>query len=256
MGIRACLTIPWLEPNLLVDPRSISCERGHAGHEVPCIRLWASRCQQARDAIYKRLDLTQLPAMPAKHIPAIRLAAALGLGLLVTGCGPIAFQDTVAFKNPEPKPKAEPKPKTEAAAPKPRAVRARVEGNQIVIDEMIQFEYDSAEILPVSHAILDDVVKVMQDNPNIEQVDIVGHTSSEGSLKHNNTLSTNRAAAVKDYLIEHGIDEGRLTSQGKGPSEPIADNDTEEGRIANRRVEFKIIKPANAGGTRARPSGK
>jgi OOP family OmpA-OmpF porin len=199
--------------------------------------------------------------MPAKHSPAFRIAVALGLGLSLTACGPIAFQDTVTFKNPEPKP--EPAPKVETApepAPKARTVaRARISGDQIVIDEMIQFEYDSAEILPVSHGILDDVVKVMQDNPQLEQLDIVGHTSSEGSVKHNNKLSTDRAASVLKYLVDHGIDAGRLTSQGKGPSEPIADNATEEGKIANRRVEFKIIKMGEApksGGTRVKPGGK
>jgi outer membrane protein OmpA-like peptidoglycan-associated protein len=193
--------------------------------------------------------------MPAKHIPAFRTAAGLGLGLLLTACGPIAFQDTVNFNEPKPAPAPEPEPKVEAA-PKARLARARVEGDHIVIDDMIQFEYDSAEILPVSHAILDDVVKVMQDNPKIEQVDIVGHTSSEGSVKHNNKLSTDRAASVMQYLVDHGIDAGRLTSQGKGPSEPIADNSTEEGKVANRRVEFKITKVAESGGARVRPSGK
>jgi outer membrane protein OmpA-like peptidoglycan-associated protein len=187
--------------------------------------------------------------MPAKHSPAFRIVVALGLGLSLNACGPIAFQDTIKFAEPERK--AAPTPELEAApAPEPeperKPSRARVEGNQIVIDEMIQFEYDSAAILPESHGILDDVVKVMQDNPKIEQVDIIGHTSSEGSVKHNNKLSTDRAASVKQYLIDHGIDAGRLTSQGKGPSEPIADNDTEEGRIKNRRVEFKITKTAAA----------
>lgn len=192
--------------------------------------------------------------MPAKHIPAFRIAAALGLGLTLTACGPIAFQDTVNFNTPEPKPK--PEPKVETAKPKPVVARARIDGDHIVIDEMIQFEYDSAEIMAVSHGILDEVVKVMQDNPTVEQLDIIGHTSSEGSVKHNNKLSTDRAAAVKKYLVDHGIAEGRLTSQGKGPAEPIADNDTEEGRVANRRVEFKITKAQSGGGARVRPSGK
>jgi outer membrane protein OmpA-like peptidoglycan-associated protein len=202
--------------------------------------------------------------MPAKHSPAFRLVVALGLGLSLTACGPIAFQDTIKFAEPErkaePKLEAAPAPDPEPA-PERKPSRARISGDQIVIDEMIQFEYDSAEILPVSHGILDDVVKVMKDNPQIEQVDIIGHTSSEGSLKHNNKLSTDRAASVKQYLIDHGIDTGRLTSQGKGPSDPIAENDTEEGRIKNRRVEFKIVKmgaadgAAKSGGARARPGG-
>lgn len=186
--------------------------------------------------------------MPAKHSPASRVLAALGLGLLTTACGPIAFQDTVNFKPPEPKPVV-------AEAP---PARARLSGDRIVIDDKIQFEYDSAEIKSVSHELLDEVVEIMQANPQIEELDIVGHTSSEGSLHHNNKLSTDRAAAVEQYLVDHGIDAARLTSQGKGPSEPIADNDTEEGKQANRRVEFKVTKTAKTAkpersGARGRP---
>lgn len=191
--------------------------------------------------------------MPANHSPAFRIVAALGLGLSLTACGPIAFQDTVNFKPPERAPEPEPKPEA-------RQVHAKVEGDHIIIDEMIQFEYDSAEIKSESHAVLDDVVKVMQENPQIEQLDIVGHTSSEGSVKHNNKLSTDRAASVKQYLIDKGVDAGRLISEGKGPSEPVASNDTEEGKVANRRVEFKITKmgageagEAKTGGARVRP---
>ncbi|MFO7566857.1 MAG: OmpA family protein [Enhygromyxa sp.] len=173
--------------------------------------------------------------------------ATLGLALSLTACGPIAFQDTVNFKAPEP----------EVEAPPPERVHAKIEGDHIVIDEMIQFEFDSAEIKAESHEILDDVVKVMQENPQIE-LDIIGHTSSEGSAKHNNKLSSDRAASVMQYLAGHGIDAARMVSHGKGPSEPIADNSTEEGRIANRRVEFKITNmPAagegKTGGVRARP---
>ena len=204
------------------------------------------------DPIANALAVAQLPAMPAKHSSAFRILAALGLGLTMTACGPIAFQDTVNFKNPEPKPA----PKLESEpAPAARPIHAQISGDHIVIDEMIQFEYNSAEIKPESHEILDDVAKVLQDNPNIEQLDIIGHTSSEGSVKHNNKLSTDRAASVKQYLIDHGVDAARLSSQGKGPSEPIADNSTEEGKVANRRVEFKITKMAGAatGGARGRP---
>lgn len=193
--------------------------------------------------------------MPAKHSPAIRVAAALGLGLTLTACGPIAFQDTVKFNLPEPKVEAPPVV-AEAAPP----ARARLSGDTIVIDDKIQFEYNSAEIMAVSHSLLDEVVKVMQDNPQIEELDIVGHTSSEGSLKHNNKLSADRAASVKKYMTDKGVDAKRLVSQGKGPSEPIADNATDEGKEANRRVEFKVIKssgPAAAAevssGSRARP---
>lgn len=200
--------------------------------------------------------VTQYPAMPAKHPFASRTVVVLGLASSLIACGPIAFQDTVNFSTPEPKPKLEtkpePEPKTETKR-EAKPARARISGDHIVIDDMVQFEYNSAEIKPESHGILDDVVKVMQDNPKIEKVDIIGHTSSEGSVKLNNKLSTDRAASVKQYLIDHGVDAGRLTSQGKGPSEPIADNATEEGRVANRRVEFKITNMAGESGARGRP---
>jgi outer membrane protein OmpA-like peptidoglycan-associated protein len=188
--------------------------------------------------------------------PAFRIIAALGLGLSLTACGPIAFQDTVNFSEPKAAP-ALGSEKPDESRPAARKTHATIDGDHIVIDEMIQFEYDSAEIKSESHEILDDVVKLMTANPRIEQVDIIGHTSSEGSVKHNNKLSTDRAASVRQYLIDHGIDSGRLSSQGKGPSQPIADNATEEGKIANRRVEFKIMKmnsgEAQTGGARGRP---
>jgi outer membrane protein OmpA-like peptidoglycan-associated protein len=198
--------------------------------------------------------------MRAKHTPVFLFAA---LGLLI-GCGPIAFNDQINFA--EAKPAPEPTPTLEAAPaeaePKPVKTvpaRARLTGNRITIDEMIQFEYDSAEIKPESHGILDEVVQVMTDNPRVKKLDIIGYTSSEGSKAHNEKLSTDRAASVLKYLVDHGIDAGRLSSQGKGPADPVQSNDTEEGRIANRRVEFHVLEMAGAdakGGVRAKPGAR
>lgn len=194
--------------------------------------------------------------MRAKNSPAFMFAA---LGLLV-GCGPIAFNDSINFAQakPAPEPKLETSP-TPEEKPRTTPARARLTGDRIVIDEMIQFEYDSADIKAESHGVLDDIVKVLTDNPRVAKLDIVGYTSSEGSKKHNDQLSTDRAASVLKYLVEHGIDAGRLTSQGKGPADPVASNDTEEGKIANRRVEFHVIDMAGAdakGGVRAKPGAR
>jgi outer membrane protein OmpA-like peptidoglycan-associated protein len=187
------------------------------------------------------------------------------LGLLVVGCGPIAFNDQINFAQAKPAP--EPTPTLEAAPTEPEAkprtatpARARLVGNRITIDEMIQFEHDSAEIKAESNGILDEVVQVLTDNPGVEKLDIVGYTSSEGSKAHNDKLSTDRAAAVMKYLVDHGIAAGRLTSQGKGPADPVESNDTEEGRIANRRVEFHVTKMAGAdakpGAARGKPGAR
>jgi OOP family OmpA-OmpF porin len=190
-------------------------------------------------------------AMRAKHTTAFRVGAALGLGLMLTACGPIAFQDTVRYATaPEPEPEPEPKPK-----------RVQVTADHILIDEKIQFDYDSAAIKAESHSILDEVVEVVKENPDISKIHVIGHTSSEGKDSYNKKLSGERAAAVVAYLTEHGIEAGRLSSEGKGESEPIADNDTEEGKEKNRRVEFKIEKGAPAATeakapARGRPGGK
>lgn len=183
--------------------------------------------------------------MRAKLSPAFHIAAALGLGLLATACGPIAFQDSIRFAAaPEPEPEPEPPPKR---------AHATLAGDRIELDDKIQFGYDSAVIERASYELLDDVVTLLKDNPEMS-IDIVGHTSTEGSASHNKRLSTDRAAAVRTYLEEHGIDAARLSSQGKGEEEPIADEADEAGKEANRRVEFRVTKgkPARSG-IRARP---
>lgn len=165
---------------------------------------------------------------------------ALSLTLLLTGCGgTITFQGQQAFNvGGHPAPAAAPTP------PPAPASRVNVRNNKIEIDEKIQFEHDKANILPVSHGLLDEVVKVMKENPQIKKVLIEGHSSSEGDAAHNLKLSDERAKAVMHYLTDHGIDKGRLSSKGFGTTQPVADNATEQGKEKNRRVEFTITDPA------------
>ncbi len=191
----------------------------------------------------------------ADNLRVMPVGAVLGLGLLLSACGPIAFQDSINFIKPAPKPE----PVAVEVAPK----RAQIAGDQITLSEKIEFDYNSATITATSHSLLDEVVGILKDNPDIEELDIVGHTSSEGSDNVNLKLSRDRAAAVVTYLVDKGIDSGRLSSQGKGEKEPIADNETDEGKERNRRVEFKIGKRGGAktegakaeGGARGRPGG-
>jgi OmpA-OmpF porin, OOP family len=109
------------------------------------------------------------------------------------------------------------------------------------IIEGIEFETDSADIRPATKPVLDRAIKVLEDYPDI-RIEIVGHTDNEGTDEHNDKLSKERAESVKRYLVEGGIESNRLETRGAGRKEPIASNDTPEGRAKNRRTEFKIIK--------------
>ncbi|MBL7923139.1 MAG: OmpA family protein [Bacteroidia bacterium] len=103
----------------------------------------------------------------------------------------------------------------------------------------IQFETGKAVIRKVSHTILDNVVKVMTENP-AWLLEINGHTDSTGDKASNIDLSQRRADAVKAYLQGKGIAAERLTAKGYGDTVPVADNKSSAGRAKNRRVEFKI----------------
>ncbi len=105
----------------------------------------------------------------------------------------------------------------------------------------IYFEFDKARIQPESKPTLDRAIKILDDNPSID-VMIEGHTDWIGSESYNQQLSQRRADAVKAYLVrEGGIDAGRITTIGKGENDPIASNETDEGRSLNRRIEFVIL---------------
>lgn len=102
----------------------------------------------------------------------------------------------------------------------------------------ILFDFQSAVIKPESYGVIKEIAGVLKENGSIK-VKVVGHTSSDGDDKANMELSQKRAAAVKDLLVkEFGVDEARLETEGKGETQPIADNKTKEGKTANRRVEF------------------
>jgi outer membrane protein OmpA-like peptidoglycan-associated protein len=117
---------------------------------------------------------------------------------------------------------------------------ARVEKGQIRILEQIQFAYNSAQILKASDSILSAVAKILTDNPQIEKVQIEGHTDNKGGDAFNKRLSQKRAESVMAWLAKHGINKSHLSAQGYGKERPIDTNDTEEGRANNRRVEFHI----------------
>lgn len=102
----------------------------------------------------------------------------------------------------------------------------------------VLFDYDKATIKPGFESLFNDAVKVLEMNPELT-VEIQGHTDSRGTEAYNQKLSDRRAQAVKQYLVDNGIEASRLTTKGYGESLPSAPNDTAEGRAENRRVFYK-----------------
>jgi len=161
------------------------------------------------------------------------------------GCPPPKDRDKDTFVDPEDA--CPDQPGVANADPKKNGCPlAVVEKGQVRILEQVKFETGKANILPESEAILNAVVKILNENPGILKIRVEGHTDNKGNKALNKNLSTARAASVVKWLTAHGIDAKRLTSQGFGQDKPIATNDTEEGRRDNRRVEFHIAEEKKA----------
>jgi len=128
---------------------------------------------------------------------------------------------------PAAEPKAEPQPATEAV-------------QERIVLRGVNFDFDKSEIRPDASVILEEVVSILSGKPDVP-VRIEGHTDSTGPEDYNQGLSEQRADSVRQYLVEHGIAEAHLTSAGFGESNPIATNDTREGRALNRRVELQVL---------------
>ncbi len=106
--------------------------------------------------------------------------------------------------------------------------------------EGVKFEFNSAKLTANAKIVLQDVIDTLSGQPSM-QAQVAGHTDSKGLAAYNERLSEERAMSVKQFLVDNGIAADRLTVVGYGESKPIATNDTEEGREANRRVEFSVI---------------
>ncbi|MGK3984478.1 OmpA family protein [Sorangium sp. So ce136] len=165
----------------------------------------------------------------------------MGLALGSAACGGVtAFEGGRAFAIVGQPPAPPPPP------PPPEKKRVEVTAKQIVINEKIQFEHDKAAIRGESHSLLNEIVDTIKKHPHIKKIAIEGHASSDGADDHNLKLSDRRAKAVMEYLVQHGIAQGMLTAKGFGETKPIADNESEDGREKNRRVEFNIVEQDTA----------
>jgi outer membrane protein OmpA-like peptidoglycan-associated protein len=133
-----------------------------------------------------------------------------------------------------------PEPPPPPAPPPPE--RVEVQRERIQVNETIHFEYNSAKIRGESDSLLAEIAQVINDHPELVKIRIEGHTDNIGSAGFNQDLSQRRAQSVRDHLVAKGsVDPNRLTTAGYGFDQPIASNDTDEGRSQNRRVEFDIV---------------
>jgi OOP family OmpA-OmpF porin len=128
-----------------------------------------------------------------------------------------------------------------ASAPPPVAAAVPDPCEGVVRMQGIEFGFDKYDVTSDSAVVLDVAGEILRDCDDIA-VSIDGHTDWIGTEEYNQGLSERRAGAVKRYFVENGIDAGRLAPQGFGESNPVAPNDTREGRAQNRRVE---LKPSN-----------
>jgi OmpA-OmpF porin, OOP family len=133
---------------------------------------------------------------------------------------------------------AEPAAPAPAARPAPASVR-----QAIVIQADALFDFDKSVLRPDGKKSIDEALEKLR-GVDLEMVIATGHTDSIGTEQYNQRLSERRAAAVKDYLVSKGIPASKITTIGKGKSQPVATNKTAEGRQKNRRVdiEFKGVR--------------
>lgn len=123
---------------------------------------------------------------------------------------------------------------------------AQFDNKQIAVGESITlknilFDQGKADLRPESKTELDKIVAFLKTNPTAE-IELSGHTSSEGEYAMNKSLSYKRVKACKDYIVSKGISETRIIAVGYGPDKPAAPNDTEANRALNRRVEMRVTK--------------
>lgn len=149
----------------------------------------------------------------------------------------IAAKPAPAVTKPAEAPAQAPEPapveKKEEPAPAPEKANYAFEN--------IQFEFNSGVLKTASFAVLDQVATEMKKDNSVKFI-INGHSSAEGTAEHNMSLSVDRANSVKSYLVNAGIPATNLSIKGFGATQPAVSNDTEEGKVANRRVEIRLAK--------------
>ncbi len=120
-----------------------------------------------------------------------------------------------------------------------------VAGKEIKLKKQVHFQHDSADILPDSQGIVEELAELMSKRPDIKNVEVQGHTDDTGAAAYNLRLSQSRAQAVVDAIASHGIDASRMSAKGYGQEKPLVPNTTEQNRAKNRRVQVMITEQGN-----------
>lgn len=161
---------------------------------------------------------------------------------LVYKLGQPAYSAPVAAAAAMPISETRPAPAPMAAPPAPAPVPEKPQpvSEKVTFAAEALFDFDKSVVKPEGQAALDDLLAKLQ-GMNTEVMITVGHTDSVGSDDYNQKLSIRRAEAVKAYLMSKGIDSSRVYTEGKGESQPVADNKTAENRAKNRRVTVEVV---------------
>jgi outer membrane protein OmpA-like peptidoglycan-associated protein len=125
---------------------------------------------------------------------------------------------------------------------RPATPNVVIKGGEVLLKKEVHFLHGSAEILPDSMSLLEEAADVIRSHPEIGAIEIQGHTDNTGSPDVNLRLSANRANAVRDSLVQHGVDAARLTAHGYGQDKPLVPNTSDKNRAKNRRVQLIIVK--------------
>ncbi len=133
-------------------------------------------------------------------------------------------------------------PEGDGCPPEEAEPGAKLVEQEIVLSQQVQFETDTSVLRPESDKVLSEVARVLRRHPEIELVEVQGHTDDTGTPEHNRKLGQDRAARVVAWLVAHAVEGKRLGAKGYGADRPIADNTSEEGRAKNRRVELRVVR--------------
>jgi OOP family OmpA-OmpF porin len=140
----------------------------------------------------------------------------------IEACNPELIK--TAQVKPAPKPVVEPPPEPKA--------------EKVTLKADTYFDFDKSNLKPEGKDTLDQLVRDMGDLNTIAEIEVIGHTDSIGTEEYNQGLSERRAATVKNYLISKDVPADLIKTEGRGELEPVASNETREGRAKNRRVEI------------------